>query len=89
MLLNISDDVKNFVLSDKAEILNPNELISFAEQQIINLSANSTSLDAYKMGDNTDEVLAKRAENPSQIPGLEVGWPMFDEHTNGGQPGDP
>jgi replicative DNA helicase len=88
MLLNISDDVKNFVLSDKAEILNPNELISFAEQQIINLSANSTSLDAYKMGDNTEEVLAKRAENPSQIPGLEVGWPMFDEYTNGGQPGD-
>lgn len=88
MLLTISDSVKDFVLSDKAEVLNPNELVNFAEQQLINLSANSTSIDAYKMGDNTDEILAKRAENPSQVPGLEVGWRMFDEYTNGGQPGD-
>lgn len=88
ILLNISENVKDFMLSDKAEVLNPSELISFAEQKIIDLSANTTSAEVYKMGENTEEVLAKRAENPSQIPGLEIGWPIFDEATNGGQPGD-
>lgn len=88
VLLNISDNVKNFVLSDKAEVLNPSELISFAEQKIMDLSSNSSSIEAYKMGNNTEEVLAMRAEHPAQIPGLEIGWPLFDEYTNGGQPGD-
>ena len=41
------------------------------------------------MGDKkTEEILAERAQNPSQIPGLEVGWTQFDRYTNGGQPGD-
>lgn len=89
MLLSISDNVKTFVMSDKAEVLNPSELITFAEQQLTDLSVNSsTSDEVYKMGTNTEEVLAKRAENPSQVPGLEVGWTQYDRLTNGGQPGD-
>lgn len=89
MLLSISDNVKTFVMSDKAEILNPSELITFAEQQLTDLSVNSsTSDEVYKMGTNTEEVLAQRAENPSQVPGLEVGWTQYDRLTNGGQPGD-
>lgn len=87
-LLNISDNVRDFVLSDKAEILNPSELISFAEQKIIDISVNTNSSEVYKMGNNTLEVLTQRAENPSQIPGLEVGWKQYDEYTNGAQPGD-
>ncbi len=87
-LLNISDNIRNFVLSDKAEVLNPNELISFAEQKIIDISANTSSSEVYKMGSNTLEVLTQRAESPSQIPGLEVGWNQYDEYTNGAQPGD-
>ena len=63
MLLSISDNVKTFVMSDKAEVLNPSELITFAEQQLTDLSVNSsTSDEVYKMGTNTEEVLAKRAE---------------------------
>ena len=27
-------------------------------------------------------------KNPSQVPGLEVGWTQYDRLTNGGQPGD-
>ncbi len=89
MLLQISDNVKDFVLSDKAEVLNPSELISFVEEKITDLSVNSTTSDeVYKMGTNTDEVLAQRAENPSQVPGLEVGWTQYDRLTNGAQPGD-
>ncbi len=89
MLLSISDNVKTFVMSDKAEVLNPSELITFAEQQLTDLSVNSsTSDEVYKMGTNTEEVLAQRAENPSQVPGLEVGWTQYDRLTNGGQPGD-
>lgn len=89
MLLNISDNVREFVLSDKAEVLNPSELITFAEQQLTDLSVNATtSEEVYKMGDKTDEVLAERAENPAQVPGLEVGWTQYDRLTNGAQPGD-
>ena len=88
-LLNISEDVYNFVLSDKAEVLNPSELINYVEQQITDLSVNSTSsAEVYKMGDKTEEILNERAKHPSQIPGLEVGWTQFDRYTNGAQPGD-
>jgi len=89
MLLNISESVSDFVLSDKAEVLNPFELISFAEKQLNNLSINSTTTnEIYKMGDNTEEVLKERAKTPAQVPGLEVGWSKFDKLTGGGQAGD-
>ena len=89
MLLNIADNVKEFVLSDKAEVLNPTELINYIEQKITDLSVNTTTSDeVYKMGNDTEKVLEERAKNPAQVPGLEVGWTQFDTITNGGQPGD-
>lgn len=89
MLYNISTDVKDFVLDDEAETLNPQELIGYAERKVTDLSVNTSSnQEVYKMGDDTEKVLAERAETPSQVPGLEVGWPTFDKKTNGGQPGD-
>jgi len=89
MLLNISDNVRDFILSDEAEILNPSELISYMEEQVTNLSVTSTtSNQVYKMGDKTEEVLEERAQHPSQVPGLEVGWTQLDRLTNGGQSGD-
>lgn len=89
MLLNISENVKSFVTSEKAEILNPAELIEFVDKQIQDLFVNTaTSDEIYKMGNNTDAVLTARAEHPAQVPGLEVGWKQFDKLTNGGQPGD-
>lgn len=89
MLYGISEDVKTFVLSDKAEVLNPSELIGYAEKQLTDLSVNSTSSsEVYKMGDQTETVLAERGEHPAQVPGLEIGWSQFDRYTNGGQPGD-
>ena len=89
MLLDISDDVREFVLSDRAEVLNPAELITYAEKQLSDLAVNSTtSNEVYKMGSKTEEILNERAENPAQVPGLEVGWEQFDRLTNGGQGGD-
>jgi len=89
MLFNISDKVKEFILSDKAEVLNPSELIDFASTKINDLAVNTaTTEEVYKMGDATEEVLAQRAKTPAQVPGLEVGWTQFDSLTNGGQPGD-
>jgi len=88
ILLKISDNVRDFVLSDKAEVLNPSELINFAEQKIIDISVNTDTSEVYKMGNNTIDVLTQRAKKPSQIPGLEVGWNQYDEYTNGAQPGD-
>ncbi len=89
VLLNISDNVREFVTSDKAEVLNPTELINYVEKQINDLSVNSTtSNNVYKMGSDTEAVLNERAEHPAQVPGLEVGWTQYDTYTNGAQPGD-
>lgn len=89
ILYNIADNIHSFVLSDKAEVLNPSELIYYAEKQLNDLSVNTTTInEIYKMGDATEEVLKERAKTPAQIPGLEVGWEQFDRLTNGGQAGD-
>ena len=89
VLLDIASNVKDFVLSDSAEVLNPSELINYAEKQLNDLAVNSTtSNEVYKMGEQTEKVLEERAQTPSQVPGLEVGWEQFDKYTNGGQEGD-
>lgn len=89
MLHNIYKEEMKFILSDGAEVLNPNELVSRVEQRLADLSASTVKVtEVYKMGDETEAVLAQRAENPSEVPGLETGMAQFDKLTNGGQPGD-
>lgn len=88
-LCEICEDSKEFLLSDKTEVMNPTELISVVGEKITDLSAKmQQSSDIYKMGTSADEILELRAENPNSIPGLEIGWNKFDYYTNGGQPGD-
>jgi replicative DNA helicase len=88
-LINIAYDVKEFAISDKAEVLNPTELLAYVDEKLSDVSSKTlTTNEVYKMGDKTEEVLAERAKNPAQVPGLEVGWYEFDRLTNGGQPGD-
>lgn len=89
MLYSIANNVSGFVKSDKAEILNPTELIGYVEDKLADLSVNSTtSNEVYKMGSTTEETLKERAKNPSQVPGLEVGWTQYDRYTNGARPDD-
>ena len=89
MMHNIAKSVQDFVLSEKSAVLNPSEIISFAEQRIADLGVNTQGDDdVYKMGDNTEEVLTHRANSPAKVPGLEVGMPTYDELTNGAQAGD-
>ena len=88
-LYELCEKSKEELLSDKAEVLNPTEIISILEKPIVDLSAKvQQTKEIYKMGDSAEEVLELRAENPNSVPGLEVGWPKFDYYTNGGQPGD-
>lgn len=89
LLYNLAEETKEFVLSEKAEILNPSELMSFLETKITDANVDTQDIEeVYKMGDNTEQVLAERAETPAEVPGLEVGWPEYDRITNGAQPGD-
>lgn len=89
LLLNIADETKHFVLSEEAEVLNPSELISFVENRLTDANVETQDTEeVYKMGTDTEKILAQRAETPSEVPGLEVGWPKYDELTNGAQPGD-
>ncbi len=88
-LIEISEEVIDFMVSDDAEVLNPSELVRHPEEKLSNLLVNTTaSEEVYKMGDRTEEVLDERANSPSKVPGLEVGWTEYDRITNGAQPGD-
>ena len=88
-LYDICEENKDFLGSDKTEVLNPSELIESFEIQLNDLNAVvQHTKDIYKMGENAEEVLKSRAEFPSTIPGLETGFSTFDYYTNGGQPGD-
>lgn len=88
-LINISKEVINFAKSEDAEILNPSEIIGFAESKLTDMSVNlKQNEDVYKMGDKTEEVLQTRADKPSEVPGLKSGLEEFDRLTNGGQAGD-
>ena len=89
MMYSIGKEMQDFVLSNDAETLNPSEIVGWAEQRLTDLSVNSSQVqDVYKMGDETERILEERAESPSAVPGLEVGWIEYDRITNGALPGD-
>jgi len=89
LLYDLAEDTMAFVVSDKAEVLNPSELMSFVETRITDANVDSKDIEeVYKMGDNTEQVLNDRAERPAEVPGLEVGWQIYDKLTNGAQGGD-
>lgn len=89
MLYNIANDTRSYILSDDAATKNPSELVQYVETRLANLQdAQRVTEEVYKMGDDTERVLAERAENPAQVPGLEIGMEEVDRLTGGGQPGD-
>lgn len=88
-LVEIAQETHEFAMSDKAEILNPFELISHIESKLSELNTETSNVkEIYKMGDDTEKVLEARAENPQSVPGIETGWVQFDRYTGGGRPGD-
>lgn len=88
-LYEIADSIKELVISEKAEILNPTELTSEVQNKITDLVVDTTkNSEIYKMGQSTDEVLRLRADNPTTVAGIEVGWEKYDEYTGGAQGGD-
>jgi len=88
-LFDICESGKELMLSSSSEKLNPSELVSSIENKLGDLSIQmSTTSEVYKMGEETDEVLAAREASPETIPGLEVGFTEMDKLTNGLMPGD-
>ena len=88
-LYEICENSKEFLGSDKTEVLSPTELVESFEIQINDLQNKvQHTNEIYKMGTNAEEILKQRAEFPCTIPGLETGFSTFDYYTNGGQPGD-
>ena len=88
-MLEICNDGIDYIMQDKMRVMNPIEIISGIENEIISLTAEvQQTNEIYKMGDEVEEILEVRSENPESIPGLEIGWSKFDYYTNGGQPGD-
>ncbi len=85
----ICEESQEYILSSKTEVLNPAEIINSVENKILELSNTvQQTKEIYKMGDDAEEILKIRSENPNSIPGLQIGFPQFDYHTNGGQAGD-
>ena len=88
-LVEISEDVSDVIMSDKAETYNPQELVSLFEEELSKLQNDTLQTsEVYKIGSDASEVLKIRAENPNTVPGIEIGMPIFDYYTNGGQAGD-
>lgn len=88
-LVEISEDVSDIIMSDKAETYNPQELVSLFEEELSKLQNDTLQTsEVYKIGSDASEVLKIRAENPNTVPGIEIGMPIFDYYTNGGQAGD-
>lgn len=89
-IYDLCDTTKDKMLSDESKAMNPQELVSLVEGKLTDLSSkvSGNSSGVSKMGDGLAERLEERANNPSDIPGLESGLTTFDYHTNGGQPGD-
>lgn len=86
---DLCESTKEFMLSDEVLTLNPQEIVASIEGKINDLSMKTSGeTGVVKMGDGLEERLRERAENPSDIPGLESGFSTFDYYTNGGQPGD-
>jgi replicative DNA helicase len=89
-IYDLCEVTKDKMLCDESKKLNPQELVASLESKVTDLSmkASGDSSGVSKMGDGLEERLQKRADNPSEIPGLESGFTVFDYYTNGGQPGD-
>lgn len=88
-LIEICDGTKEFLLSDKSEVMNPTELVGEHEKEITKLVSDvQQTSEVYKMGEDIDDILEYRKNNPNSVPGLELGWNKLDYYTNGGQAGD-
>lgn len=80
---------QNDLLNTRTDTMNENELVGLIESRITDFSLQINNKDdVYKMGSETERILKERAENPSQIPGLETGWVKFDSLTGGLCAGD-
>lgn len=88
-IISICEDTKEEMSGDDANVLNPDELVGLLERKITSLTSTQTNtVEIYKFGEKTEEVLKARAEKPAMVPGLKTGWEQFDKKTNGGQSGD-
>lgn len=88
-IYQICKETQEEMLSEKSEVLNPEELTALLENKIIDLSIKNTNTnDVYKMGSTLNEKLEKRANSPMKVAGIETGWPQFDNYTNGAKPSD-
>lgn len=89
-LFTICEEERDFLISEKSEVLNEMELVSHIEERITSVNEGVDVIEDKKAGTGLRERLQERAENPSQAPGLQFGedWEMFDNVTGGGRPGD-
>lgn len=79
-IYNFGKDIQEKVLSEvsKQDILNE------IQTKALNLSlAGQSNIEVYRMGTNISEKLKQRAENPNMIVGRSIGWPSWDEQTQG------
>lgn len=86
-LINASCDSLEFLLTDEVEVLNPSEILEEVEKRIT-IDVENTNENVYHIGEEIEELLEERMNNPQKIPGLETGWEIFDEYTGGFCPGE-
>jgi replicative DNA helicase len=82
MIYNMGEEFKQMVLNDESNDIE--EMLDSVQRKTIDLVLSSESEEeVYKMGDSAEDRLRQRAEHPTSIPGLVLGWQKYDKITQG------
>lgn len=88
MAYDMGGDIQNTVINANPDTP-VSELLNDIQQQTLNLVLqNEEDTEMYVMGQDTEDVLEQRANNPNTIPGYAVGWEKYDRQTQGYQGND-
>lgn len=87
MAYNMGKEIQDIVLRD--ENRNIEEILNEIQANAITLSLSTESeSEIYRMGEETEEVLRQRAEQPTEIAGYAMGWKRYDKITQGQKPNE-
>lgn len=87
MAYNMGGRIQEMVLRD--ENRDVEEILSEIQNHAITLSLSTESeTEVYRMGDETEDVLRQRAEQPTEIAGYAMGWARYDKITQGQKPNE-
>jgi replicative DNA helicase len=79
---NLGTNIQDLAINDNNESVE--ELVEEIQRRVLDLViTNEGESDVYHMGDDAEERLNQRMNNPMTIPGYSMGWKEYDRYTQG------